>query len=184
MLGIPCFAVCVALYALYTAEILSSLLLYVPVVASNHRAVCSMHAALATASSLEALLALMATDSNTAIKSALLAITFAKEACVAGCTRRSSTHMGIMDSTSSFADDVVAAVRGRATRYRLGSNCMLAAAAIVVHAAMTHESPLAHSPLTRALARVQNARTSACVAFLASLGAEDVSVVSGRKKSL
>lgn len=184
MTGVSCFAVCVALYALYTVEVLCSLLLYVPVIAANRRAVCCMHAALTAASTFEALLALTATDSNTALKSALLATTFAKEACVAGSTRRSSTHMGIMDSTSSFADDVVAAVRSRATRYRLASNGILCVVGLVVHAVLTHESALAPSPLTRALARVQNARTSAAVALLASVGAEDVSVVSGRKKAL
>jgi hypothetical protein len=184
MTGVNCFAVCCALHALYAVEVLAALLLYVPAVTLNHRAVACMHGTLAGASLLEALLALAGTDVNTCIRSVILALTFFKELCVASSSRRSSTHFGIMDTQSGISDGVAAAVRSAATRYRFASNCLLAAVGIVVHAVVTHESALSASPLTRALARVQNARTSAIVALLASLGAEDSSTLNGRKKAL
>jgi hypothetical protein len=173
------------LVALYGTQLAAVVLLHVPTVTVRRRVLLWLYALLCAASVVEATVGAASGDRNAFARSALLTLAFAKEAAIASHATRAmaSGGGGLLSARPSLIDAVVAELRQRATRYRLASNCTLAALGVVAHGAVTHESMWSASTLTRELSRAQTARTTAIVALLASLGAEDLSTI-GRRKAL
>jgi hypothetical protein len=169
---------------LYTVQACCAIAVNVPAISTHRRAASVLHGALAVASMVESILAYRVGDTTSATTRLLLALACLKEALVQSSSRSMSSNMGILTTTRSVPDAVSGELRRYATRYKLGSNGLIASVCVVVHALLTNDSFVSSSPLTRELARVQAARTAAFVALLASVGAEDASADLGGKKAL
>jgi hypothetical protein len=111
-----------------------------------------------------------------------MAIVFAKDALMASGTSHLATNLGILDNDRSLVDSAVCLVKDTTRRYRLGVNCGAAAVVVAAFTLLTAESPFAHSPIARALARVQLSRGASAVALLASIGSEDQARDGAEKK--